>query len=54
MKWMEELVTGKLFIGCMFAGIGIGMFFGETGAGTMVGMGVGFIADSIFSKKKNN
>ena len=38
MKWMEELVTGKLFIGCMFAGIGIGMFFGETGAGTMIGM----------------
>ena len=34
-------------------GIGIGMFFGETGGGTMVGMGVGFIAESIFSKKKN-
>ena len=53
MKWMEELVTGKLFIGCMFAGIGIGMFFGETGGGTMVGMGVGFIV-SQYSKKKNN
>ena len=45
---------GKLFVGCMFAGIGIGMLFGETGAGTMVGMGIGFIADSIYSKKKDN
>ena len=45
---------GKIFVGCMFVGIGIGMLFGETGSGTMVGMGVGFIADSIYSKKKNN
>ena len=44
---------GKIFVGCMFAGIGIGMFFGETGGGTMVGMGVGFIV-SQYSKKKNN
>jgi hypothetical protein len=37
----------------MFVGIGIGMLFGETGSGTMVGMGVGFIADSIYSKNKS-
>ena len=54
MKWMEETVRGKVFVGCMFAGIGIGMFFGETGAGTMIGMGVGFVVDTIYSKKKNN
>ena len=42
---------GKIFVGCMFAGIGIGMFFGETGAGTMIGMGVGFIVHTIYSKK---
>ena len=47
-------MKGKIFVGCMFVGIGIGMFFGETGVGTMIGMGVGFIADSIYSKKKNN
>ena len=45
---------GKIFVGCMFVGIGIGMLFGETGGGTMVGMGVGFIAELIYSKKKNN
>ena len=47
-------MKGKIFAGCMFVGIGIGMFFGETGVGTMIGMGVGFIVDSIYSKKKNN
>jgi len=45
---------GKIFVGCMFAGIGIGGFLGETGSGTMVGMGVGFIAEQIYSKNKNN
>ena len=45
---------GKIFVGCMFVGIGIGMLFGETGSGTMVGMRVGFIANSIYSKNKNN
>ena len=45
---------GNIFVGCMFVGIGIGMFFGETGAGTMIGMGVGFIIDTIYSKKSNN
>ena len=45
---------GKIFIGCMFVGIGIGMFLGETGSGMITGMGVGFIAEKIYSKKKNN
>ena len=44
---------GKIFVGCMFAGIGIGMLFGETGAGTMVGMGVGFIFRGLYPKKEN-
>ena len=45
---------GKIFVGCMFVGIGIGMLFGETGSGTIVGISVGFIANSIYSKNKNN
>ncbi len=49
-----QTFEGKIFVGCMFVGIGIGMLFGETGSGTMVGMGVGFIANSIYSKNKNN
>ena len=49
-----QTFEGKISVGCMFVGIGIGIFFGETGAGTMIGMGVGFIAESIYSKKKNS
>ena len=45
---------GKIFVGCMFLGIGIGILFEKTVAGTMVGMGIGFIAVSIYSKSKNN
>ena len=50
----EWFLNKPIFVGCMFVGIGIGMFFGETGVGTMIGMGVGFIVDSLYSKKKNN
>ena len=48
-----EFSQGKIFVGCMFVGIGIGMFLGETGSGTMIGMGVGFILEQIYSPKKN-
>ena len=44
---------GKIFVGCMFIGIGIGMLFGETGRGTMLGISEGIIADRIYSKNKH-
>ena len=47
----SDFYKNPLFVGCMFVGIGIGMYFGETGAGTMVGMGVGFIFRGLYSKK---
>ena len=43
-------MKGTIFAGCMYVGIGIGMYFGETGIGTMIGMGVGFVVDSVYSK----
>ena len=43
---------GKIFVGCMFVGIGIGMYIGETGMGTMIGMGVGFIVERWVDNKK--
>ena len=46
-------MKGVIFVGCMFLGIGIGMLFGEPGVGTMIGMGVGFIVERLFSNKKD-
>jgi len=33
-----------LILGGMFVGIGCGMILGNTGAGTVIGLGLGFIA----------
>ena len=46
-------MKGTIFVGCMFLGIGRGMYIGETGVGTMVGMGIGFIVESVYSRKNN-
>ena len=46
-------MKGTIFVGCMFLGIGIGMLFGEAGVGTMIGMGVGFIVEKLFSNKRD-
>ncbi|WP_170848206.1 hypothetical protein [Lentibacillus halodurans] len=41
---------GIAFTGCFFLGIGMGMWAGDTAAGTMIGMGVGFLAMALFGK----
>tara|TARA_Y100000758_G_scaffold293918_1_gene250479 strand:- start:1122 stop:1244 length:123 start_codon:yes stop_codon:yes gene_type:complete len=40
-----------MFVGCMFVGIGIGFLIGEVPAGTLIGMGVGFILQKLFDKE---
>ena len=42
--------SSKIFLGCMFVGIGLGFLFEHIPAGTMIGMGLGFIAQQIYSK----
>lgn len=47
-------VTGTIFIGCMFIGMGIGIAFGNTGVGMFIGMGVGFLASALYKSEKKN
>lgn len=42
---------GIAFIGCMILGVGIGMLFDQTGAGSVIGLGAGFLAMAFFGKK---
>ena len=43
-KQKNAINPNMVFLACMFLGIGIGMLFGKTGPGTLIGMGVGFLA----------
>jgi len=47
----KNKIAGTIFIGCMFIGMGIGMYFDKMTVGIMVGMGVGFIASAIVRAK---
>jgi uncharacterized membrane protein len=47
-------VSGVIFVGCMFLGMGIGMIFKQTGIGMFIGMGVGFLASGILKLKEKN
>ena len=31
-------MKGSIFFGCMLVGLGLGMYFGERGVGTIIGM----------------
>jgi hypothetical protein len=44
----KNKVSGALFVGCMFVGMGIGFFTGYLTAGLFIGMGVGFLASAAY------
>ena len=43
----------EFFLGCMFVGIGFGFLFEHIPAGAMIGMGIGFILQQLYSKSSN-
>ena len=47
----EDDIESYIFIGCMFLGMGIGMAFGNTGIGIMIGIGTGFLLSSLYKLK---
>jgi len=51
MKNLKDKDLWKVFSAFLFLGIGIGMIFGNTGAGTLIGMGLGFLSTFYLKRR---
>lgn len=47
----KNKIAGAIFVGCMFIGMGVGMYFDKMTVGVLVGMGVGFLSSAIAKAK---
>ncbi|MCL6445955.1 MAG: hypothetical protein K6T83_21345 [Alicyclobacillus sp.] len=39
---------GSAFVGCIIMGFGLGLLFGQVLAGSVIGLGAGFLAMALF------
>ena len=46
-KSKSDTAGGLVFVGALMVGIGLGIYYGQTAVGTLVGLGVGFILFGI-------
>ncbi len=53
MRKMNQGMGGVVFVGSMFLGIGLGLLFDNVAAGTLIGMGAGFLAMAFSSRKRS-
>ena len=44
-------VEGLVYVACVIIGLGIGMIFGKTAEGAIIGVGVGLLAMAILRMK---
>ena len=52
-KEETKKITGVLFVGCMFVGMGVGFLTGHLVPGMFIGMGVGFLASAAYRVRNN-
>lgn len=43
--------SGAAFMGCAVLGVGLGMLFDNVGAGSVIGVGVGFLVMAMLRRK---
>ena len=56
LKKYEKKPRDLLFLACLFLGLGVGVAYGKTAAGVLIGLGVGFLSaflyETMVNKKK--
>lgn len=45
-------LSGQIFIGCLFIGLGLGVLYQNLAVGTLLGIGSGFILKGIIESKR--
>ncbi len=48
MKKKKDNAGDYLFVGPLFIGLGLGLYFEQTAVGVLIGLGVGFLLRAIY------